>query len=76
MALTVEHVGEYSPHDTAKRAGFRKGDVLIAFDGKSTLRRESDLIAYALLHCRAGAQIPVTVLRDGKRITLTLPLQI
>lgn len=75
MALTVEHVGEYSPHDAAKKAGFRKGDVVISFDGKTTLQRESDLIAYALTHCRPGTQVDVTVLRGGERITLTLPMQ-
>jgi hypothetical protein len=75
MALTVEHVGEYSPHDAAKRAGFRKDDVVISFDGKTTLRRESDLIAYALNHYRPGAQVDVTVLRGEEKIALSLPMQ-
>jgi len=75
MALMVEHVGEYSPHDAARKAGFRKGDVVISFDGKTTLRRESDLIAYALTRCQPGAQVDVTVLRSEEKLTLTLPMQ-
>ena len=29
MALQVEHAGEYGEHAVAKRAGFRKGDILV-----------------------------------------------
>lgn len=75
MALRVEHVGQYAPHDAAKKAGFQVGDVVIAFDGQRDLRRESDLIAYALSHCRPGAQVEVMVLRGRQRIALTLPMQ-
>ena len=45
---SVEHVGQYAPHDRAKKAGFRKGDILISFDGRTDLARETDLLAYAL----------------------------
>ena len=31
------------------RAGFRQGDVLVSFDGRTDLRRETELLAYALL---------------------------
>src|SRR6185436_741535 len=36
-SLRVEHVGQYAPHDLANRAGVRKGDILIAFDGRTDL---------------------------------------
>jgi serine protease Do len=75
MALTVEHVGQYSPHDAAKRAGFQKGDVLVSFDGKTALHRESDLIAHALAQHKPGARIDVTILRGGKKMSLVLPIQ-
>ena len=33
MALKIEHVGEYGEHAIAKRAGLKKGDVIVAVDG-------------------------------------------
>ena len=33
MALFVKHVGQYGAHAAAKKAGVRKGDILVAFDG-------------------------------------------
>jgi serine protease Do len=73
MALRVEHVGQYSPHDVAKRAGFQKGDVILSFDDKS-FARETDVLAYALNECKPGAKIRVVVLRGDKRVTLMLPI--
>ena len=75
MALSVEHLGEFSPHDIAKRAGFRKGDILTSFDGKTSLTRESDLMAYALTQCQPDARVPVTVLRAGTKLAMDLPMQ-
>ena len=75
MALSVEHVGEFSPHDTAKRAGFKKGDILTSFDGKTNLNRESDVMSYALTQCKPDANVPVTVLRGGAKLSLDLPMR-
>ena len=75
MALRVQHVGQYGPHAAAKRAGFRKGDVLISFDGKTDLHSDSDLLAYAVNHRKAGDKVPVVVLRGRRKVTLTLPMQ-
>jgi hypothetical protein len=74
LSLKIAHVGQYSPHDVAKRAGFLKDDVLISFNNRSDLRRESDLLAYALNELKPGDSIPVTILRKGERRTLTLPI--
>ncbi|MFO0843298.1 MAG: Trx7/PDZ domain-containing (seleno)protein [Gemmataceae bacterium] len=41
--LRVRHVGQYGLHAAAKNAGFRKGDLVVSFDGRDDLRRESDL---------------------------------
>jgi len=73
MALRVEHVGQFSPHDVAKRAGFQKGDVLLSFDEKA-FARETDVLAYALKECKPGSKVNVVVLRGGKRVTLMLPI--
>ena len=74
MALRVEHVGEYPPHNIAKQAGFRKNDVLISFDNRTDLDRETDLLRYTLNDKKPGSRVPVTVLREGKRVELTLPI--
>jgi S1-C subfamily serine protease len=75
MALAVRHVGEYGDHAVAKRAGFRQGDILVGFDGRTDLMSEVDLIAYAVQNRMPAEQVPVDVLRDGKRLELVLPMQ-
>jgi hypothetical protein len=75
MALRVKHVGEYGPHAAAKKAGFLKDDIVVAFDGRSDLAREADLIAHALRERKAGERVEVVVHRNGKRVALTLPMQ-
>ncbi len=75
MALAVKHVGQYGEHAAAKRAGFAKEDVVVAFDGRSDLMTESALLAYAAQNTRPGQQVEVEILRDGQRRTLRLPMQ-
>jgi len=74
IALKIEHVGQYSPHDVAKRAGFQKGDILLSFNNRTDLKRESDLLTYALNDLSPGDRIPVSILRGADRKTLTLPI--
>lgn len=75
MALHVQRVGKYGPHGTAKRIGFREGDVITSFDGRTDLSSEQDLLTYVVTSKRAGDRVDVTVQRDGKELTLTLPIQ-
>jgi hypothetical protein len=75
MALRVKHVGQYGPHAAAKNAGFQVGDVIVSFDGKTDLTRETDLFAYAVRARKPGEKVPVTVIRGGKKVELTLPMQ-
>ena len=74
LALRAKHVGEYGEHAVAKSAGFRKEDVIIAFDGKMERKSETDLIAAALQH-EPGEKLAVTVLRGKERLELKLPVQ-
>ncbi len=74
MALIVRHVGQYSPPDVAKRAGFLNDDVLVAFDGQTDLERETDVLTHVLRHRQPGDVIDVAIVRDGKKLTLKLPL--
>lgn len=75
MALRVKHVGQYGPHAAAQNAGFKVGDVIVSFDGQTNLLRETDLFAYALRTRKPGDQVPVVVVRGGKRVELVLPMQ-
>ncbi len=75
MALLVTHVGQYNAHAAAKKAGVRKGDVIVSADGKTDLNTESAFLAYGVNEKKIGDRISVTVLRNGKRITMKIPIQ-
>ncbi len=75
MALVVEHVGQYGSHAAAKRAGFKKGDIITSYDGQTNLLSESALFFYGNTKTKIGDRIQVTVLRNGKKIQLQLPVQ-
>lgn len=72
-ALRVDHVGQYGEHAAAKRAGFRRGDVIVEFDDRDDVLSETDVFAHVLKERMAGAQVPVTVIRDGRRLHFKLP---
>lgn len=77
VRLRVAHVGQYAPHDRARRAGFRKGDLILSFDGRTGFVRETDLLRHAIdaaLRGRsAGAGVEVVVQRGAETLTLRLP---
>lgn len=74
LALEIKHAGEYGEHAAAKNAGFRKGDIIVAIDGRTRRMTEAEWLAY-LLTKPAGSKIPATVLRGGQRVELQLPTQ-
>jgi serine protease Do len=75
MALKVKHVGQYGPHATAKQAGFQKDDIITEFDGHADLLRECDLLAYGVTQHLPGDSVKVKIIRNGRPLELTLPLQ-
>jgi len=75
MALRAKFVGQFGPHAAAKNAGFQVGDIIIAFDGKTDLLRETDLFAHALRNTKPGDKVKVTIVRDGVKKEMTLPMQ-
>lgn len=75
LALVVKHVGQYGPHGAAKRSGFQKGDVVVSFNGRDRHMSRSELLAYAAQNTRPGQKVAVTVIRNGKRLALHLPMQ-
>lgn len=74
LALRIRHVGAYAPHNVAQKAGFRKGDVLVAVGKDEGRLTEFALIARMLQKQKPGDEITFTVLRGGKRQALTLRL--
>jgi hypothetical protein len=74
LALEIKHAGEYGEHALAKNAGFRKGDIIVAVDGKSAPMTEAELLALMLAK-PVGAKVPATVVRGGQRLDLQIPTQ-
>jgi serine protease Do len=74
LVLRAQHVGQYAPHNGAKEAGFKVGDILVSFDGKRDFARETDLLEYALNELKPGSSVPCVVWREGKNVELTLKL--
>ncbi|MEO2018340.1 MAG: Trx7/PDZ domain-containing (seleno)protein [Fuerstiella sp.] len=75
MALRAEHVGQYGKHAVARRAGFQKGDVIVAYDGQTDVMTPGALLAYGARHTIPGQRVSVTLLRDGKEMTKQLTMQ-
>jgi serine protease Do len=75
LALEVKHVGGFDEHATAKKAGFKKGDVFVSVGGKSGRMTESELMASLARTTKPGDKVPVTVLRAGAKVDLVLPMQ-
>ena len=75
LALLAKHVGQYGAHAVAKEAGFLKGDILVSFDGLDDRMTESEVLAHIVRERMPGKTIPVTVVRQGKRLEMKLPLQ-
>lgn len=75
LALRIKHAGEYGKHAAAKKAGFLKGDVIVGLEGVSGRVTEGELIGRVLRDHQAGEQIRATVLRNGARLELRLPVQ-
>ncbi len=63
--LQISHVGQYAPHDRAKKAGLQAGDLLLSFDGSTDFVRETDLLVHALR--REKKPLPVEIIRAGQR---------
>lgn len=75
MALRVEHVGQYGDHAVAKRAGFKKDDIIVSFDGLDTLRRETEVFTHILREHQTGELVPVEVIRGKEKLKFQLKIQ-
>jgi hypothetical protein len=75
LALKVRHAGEFGAHAVAHNAGVRKGDVIVAFDGREGRMSESELLAYGVQKKRPGEEVTLTLLRGGERKLVRFALQ-
>lgn len=75
MALRIFHVGEFGQHAAAKKAGFKKDDIIVQISDQKQRLTESALIGDLLLHHLPGEKIPAVVLRGKERVELNLPQQ-
>jgi S1-C subfamily serine protease len=75
LALVAKHVGEYGQHAAAKKAGFKKGDVIVEIAGAAARTTEGELIGRLLNEYKPGDRVQTTVLRANERLSLTLPMQ-
>jgi serine protease Do len=63
-------VASVSDDSPAARAGFKPGDVIVTFDGKTV---ESPRVLPAMVaNTDVGRAVPVVVMRDGKRQTVSV----
>lgn len=75
MALRAEHVGQYNDHAVAKRAGLRKGDVIVKFDGIDDDLSESALLRQVLGKRKRGESVRFLYRRDGEEKEAVIRLQ-
>jgi hypothetical protein len=47
----------------------------LSFDGRTSWTSELELLAYAVQRKKVGEQVPVVVLRDGRKLEFQLPMQ-
>ena len=58
----------------AKRAGLRKGDIIIGMEDKPLRMIEQHFNMHVKLNYKVGDKLPLTLLRNGKRIRFDWPL--
>ncbi len=58
----------------AKRAGLRQGDIIIGMEGKPLRMSSQHFNMHVKLNYRVGDNLPLTLLRNGKRILFDWPL--
>ena len=58
----------------ARKAGVRKGDVVVSFDGQSSRVSAERLLVYCAQKTTPGQQVTVVLLRMGRRVSVQLRL--
>lgn len=66
-------VDEVTEGSAAEKAGIRKGDVIVEFDGERV--RSARQLSRIVRETADGRKVPAIVVRDGQRVTLTVEPQ-
>ncbi len=74
LGLRAKHVGQYGEHAAGKKAGFVKDDVILAFNGSSRRKTETELIDGAV-QLPKGAKMIFKVRRGAETHEFTVPTQ-
>jgi serine protease Do len=64
-----EFVQAVEPGQAAANAGIRAGDVVVKVDGKEVTRDQT--LSFIVANVAPGKRIPIELIRDGKRVTVT-----
>ncbi len=77
QALKVKWINQGSPEGkAAARAGLRLNDYIIAINGKPLAKMgHREFNTHVKLNYQSGQQLPLTLIRNGKRILFNWPLQ-
>jgi serine protease Do len=66
-------VSDIMPDSPAAKAGFKDGDVVLQFNGKNIA--DSRHLQLAVADTKPGATVPVEILRNGEKQTLTVTVK-
>ncbi len=65
-----EIVRSVQPNDPAARAGIQQGDVILRVGGQQVTPDQT--VSYLIANTQVGSRVPVDIVRDGRRQTLTV----
>lgn len=65
-------VANVFPGSPAEKGGIKSGDIIVEYNGKRI--KESHELPAEVARTKIGARVPITVIRDGERIELTVKI--
>jgi serine protease Do len=75
LALQAKHVGQWGEHALAKKAGVKKGDIIIDFDGVTLRATEGQALAHVMKKRMKGDTLPITVQRGRQKLSFKIRMQ-
>ncbi len=78
FAMRVDYIVDWGPRKSlganVKKAGLRKGDIVLSINSKSDFRDADHFHAWIRLRCQVGQTIRIKFWRNGKPQRIELPL--
>ena len=65
-----EIVRSVVPGEAAARAGIQQGDVIVKVNGRDV--NPDQTVSYLIANTQVGARVPIEIIRDGRRQTVTV----